>query len=1237
MKSCLVHIGLWSSCQIVPLHDLLCYLILCIFNTVNPLNALLMAVTWLHVSDFHLSDCAPYDQVVILRALVESVKRFWEEGHVPDLIFATGDITQTGKAKEYESATNFFNDLLDAAGLKRDRLFIVPGNHDVDRSEGEFLARSISSEASADRYFSPDKSFPHLRYKFQAFSEWYNGYFNAIRSFPTNTTCSPVEILTINGSRLAVLPLNSALFCIGGDDHGQLFIGRRCLDEAKKQFAAADLTIALIHHPLDWLSPLEQANIDASLEASVDLLLQGHFHQIAAKGIVSDNGGYLKLAAGAAYQKREWPNSAMYVTCDCNRVAIFPIRYEDKPKEQWTLDTSVFASPEYVGNFSIPGRTNHTFHPTPAQLDKLHQPYRERYQATLKEELGYIRMLGMPGIESIKVSLNDNTFVPLRFYNRQGIAQFTSEKSDFLPDDIMKQVFHDHRGMRMLLVIGDPGAGKTTLIKYYALCAFDPVRASRLGFKFPVNVFYLPLRDLVRDKDGRFNDSLPANLAHWSGKHHQTLDAHFFDEWLQNGTALVLLDGLDEISNTEDRKEVCQWIDNAWSGFSNAYFVVTSRATGYRKDEGIELTADYDRADVQDFTPKQQERFLINWFTAAFMKEPCEKGFDEVTWQEKQQKVAEERTATIVAHLNVEKNKGLRQLAAIPMILQIMAILWKDREYIPESRVELYDAALNYLLEFRDKRRGIKPLLSAIHARQVLAPVSLWMQATLKKDEAARAEMRIEMQERLNTLNTPPTSEEFCDYLVKRAGLLVETGGKEYLFRHKSFREYLAGVQLKEDRPYDQLNKLVTHFGEDWWEETLRFFIASVNADVFDAFMQKLFDSPVTDEMTQNQQLLLHILIEEAPFKKVDALCKIILKPTTAAGRQRVILDCIKAINKSAAIDTLQKFSAKGLAKNNDIISRTEEVIYALGGKPLSLESKKSIRGKSVSYRNQNEQNVEYILIPGGSYLYSETEKDVYVNDLFVSKYPVTNKLYRAFINFLEEVESDNTTLSFAMFSETLNNIAKNKLWGQAFGEYFKKRNAFAKALYSLYDDGHFKKSDTLANGFKSLYDEDRKFNGEDQPVIGVSWYAAKAYCLWLSLLEGDTTHYRLPNEIEWEWFAGGNQQSELQKVRDYPWSEEKGVPTSILANYERNVGATTPVGRYPEGATPEGLYDIAGNVDEWTECLFDENTFAIYSLRGGSWYFKPNFLSCSSHCYTDDPELRDLSIGFRVVRSSPL
>jgi formylglycine-generating enzyme required for sulfatase activity len=843
-----------------------------------------------------------------------------------------------------------------------------------------------------------------------------------------------------------------------------------------------------------------------------------------------------------------------------------------------------------------------------------------RYHAALREELGYIRMLGMPGVESIKVNLNDDTFVPLRLSDRPEsgfhpgkleILQRRDKVEEMLnPDEVMQRAF---KKRRMLLIIGDPGAGKTTLIKYYALCALEDDHFKRLGFAAPVRVFYLPLRDLARHEKGHY-DTLPANFAHWSEKQHQSIDATFFDEWLRKGTPLILLDGLDEISNTQDRIEVCKWIDAALNTFTTARFVVTSRATGYRKDEGIELAADYERADVQDFTVEQQERFLKNWFTEAFLKEPCPKEVDETEWERQQRAEAKERTRKMVAHLKEEKNKGLRQLAAIPMILQIMAILWKDRDYMPESRVKLYEASLDYLLEFRDKRRGIMPPLSAARARQVLAPLSLWMQEKLKKDEASGREMHKKMLEQLDKQDKPPSVEDFCDYLVKRAGLLVETGAHDYLFRHKSFREYLAGVQLvTKVRSTKYLGNLIAGFGQDWWEEPIRFFMAQGDEEIFNLFMKKLFDSSVSDQLSDKQQLLLQTIIEEAPLKKVDALCKKLLDLATTASRQRVILDCLKAIGKPAALEALQQFSHGGLAKDRDVADRAEEVFLALGGQISTFQSAKSVGGTMRSYRNPNEDNVQYILIPGGNYLYSVTDETVDVPDRFFAKYPVTNKLYRFFIAWLEAKEFPELR---SAFTAELNAIAKSNAWGKEFTGYLKEGQ------------------EDLAGHFRSKYDEDRKYDGADQPVVGVTWYAARAYCLWLSLLEGEKGLYRLPNEVEWEWAAGGKQGTTGEKVRSYPWPEEKGEPSSILANYNENIGATTPVSNYPEGATPEGLYDMAGNVDEWMENWYDKDEDCP-SLRGGCWFDKADALRCSSRGGVSPGVGVNSNVGFRVIRSS--
>src|SRR5947209_3438431 len=161
-----------------------------------------MQVTWLHVSDFHIRSGDPYDRDVVLRALIESVKDFRKRGRVPDLIFATGDIAHSGKVEEYQLATQFFDDLIAAAGLERRKLYVIPGNHDVDRSLGVGLARTLASREEADTYFGPAIPKPHVTQKQGAFLEWHNRYFEGIRALPEDSTCGPVELVDVRGQKI---------------------------------------------------------------------------------------------------------------------------------------------------------------------------------------------------------------------------------------------------------------------------------------------------------------------------------------------------------------------------------------------------------------------------------------------------------------------------------------------------------------------------------------------------------------------------------------------------------------------------------------------------------------------------------------------------------------------------------------------------------------------------------------------------------------------------------------------------------------------------------------------------------------------------------------------------------------------------------------------------------------------------------------------------------------------------
>ncbi|NTV66998.1 MAG: SUMF1/EgtB/PvdO family nonheme iron enzyme [Chlorobaculum sp.] len=811
----------------------------------------------------------------------------------------------------------------------------------------------------------------------------------------------------------------------------------------------------------------------------------------------------------------------------------------------------------------------------------------QRYQETLKNHLSEVNLSGSPAIESFSVRIED-TFVSLRLSDtwrserrfQKGLVDDGMDGARTRnPEEVMSLVFKHHR---LLLVIGDPGSGKTTLLKYYALSCMDDSRYKEFGFSEPVSVFYLPLRELEKT-NGRYA-SLPASLASWSERQYLDFSKEIVSKWIDRPSTLVLLDGLDEISNVQERIAVCKWIDKAVHRFSYARFVVTSRSTGYRKGDGIEIVTPHIRADIMDFTPEQQVAFLHKWFRALYLRELPPAQMKEGEWREAQEKRAREKSMVLVEYLNQENNRSLRALAGQPLLLQIMALLWKERDYLPNSRTKLFDAALDYLLDYRDRKRAIMPLLFAEDARRVLGSVSLWMQEVVHTDEVSRAVMHTKIEEILITLNKPVSAPEFCRNLVDRAGLLVEYGDNQYVFRLKAFREYLAAIQLVKNvhRTSGYLDDLVSHFGDDWWAETLCFFVSMLDdAELFEQFMVKLFESPVTENLTPKQQNLLLTLVRESPQRKIDALIEKLLDPATTENRKHYLVDCLKVMGREDAFDAVHRFE--------------------------------KMEGAAV-FVNPLELDARYIQISGGTFKYSVTNRKETVSDYLLARYPVTNRLYRRFINYLKTDKlGDREVISVERFSAEL--------------EGFADKNGLSDLHRLMQSDK------SLANEFASSYDldeHDNPFNRDDHPVVGITWYAAKAYCVWLSLMESQgerTDLYRLPTEIEWEYAAAG------KEGRAYPWGNRE--PSPKLANYENNEPATTPVGLYPDGATPEGLYDMAGNVAEWMENWYDEAK-RYRALRGGAWGIDSYALRCSARI-NFDPADWHRNFGFRVLRSAQI
>lgn len=155
-----------------------------------------------------------------------------------------------------------------------------------------------------------------------------------------------------------MLAINTALFSLpDGNDHNALWIGRRNLDAATAELekAKTDLNVVLMHHPLDWLNDAERGNVKAALQQHADFVLRGHLHQNEADSLVNSQGNCFQIAAGACYQTREYPNTALFCTVDFEKgqLEILPIHYVDSPNPKWTLDASLFEPPDYKGRFNI--------------------------------------------------------------------------------------------------------------------------------------------------------------------------------------------------------------------------------------------------------------------------------------------------------------------------------------------------------------------------------------------------------------------------------------------------------------------------------------------------------------------------------------------------------------------------------------------------------------------------------------------------------------------------------------------------------------------------------------------------------------------------------------------------------------------------------------------------------------------------------------------------------------------
>jgi DNA repair exonuclease SbcCD nuclease subunit len=246
----------------------------------------------IHFSDFHFNkQNLDHWNYFVKDSLIEELQRIHEEQHI-DLIFLTGDLIDKGGASFstideafIEFRKNIIEPILSSIGLPIERFLIIPGNHDLNKKlEEEWQDDGLKTHlCTPDRIQNFIKKGREGDYKgFERVKSFKNFEKTLYTGFP-NCQLSPFDsnfVLDINGKKVGVSCLNSSWRCYDSQkDKGLIIVGDTQIANANLYLKNCEVKIALIHHPYDWISGVEQKVIHSHLHNNFNMMLIGHVHE----------------------------------------------------------------------------------------------------------------------------------------------------------------------------------------------------------------------------------------------------------------------------------------------------------------------------------------------------------------------------------------------------------------------------------------------------------------------------------------------------------------------------------------------------------------------------------------------------------------------------------------------------------------------------------------------------------------------------------------------------------------------------------------------------------------------------------------------------------------------------------------------------------------------------------------------------------------------------------------------
>ena len=362
----------------------------------------------------------------------------------------------------------------------------------------------------------------------------------------------------------------------------------------------------------------------------------------------------------------------------------------------------------------------------------------------------------------------------------------------FLASDLWTQG-RSRKSVRKFVILGAPGSGKTTLMSYFAVMLADK-QPQLLGLDSETD--WLPILIRMRDMARYSDKSILEYVRIFTEKTMQikTLPVGFFEHWLEDGRALILLDGLDEVPQSGKRYDVVSRIENFLGQFDRNYAIITSRPAGYRRDFfPMEAFPHY---EMQRFDDEKILTFINNWYDSRF-RGPGE----AARWKKSLQKA-------------LDDNDRIKVLARNPLLLTIIVLIHRYQAVLPKERHRLYDRAVEMLLISWDAKKelssdGQLQYLDRDDLGRLMELLAYWVHTqgdvennesgTLIGQEELREQLRGEIKElkQVQLYQAREEAERFIDLIRERTGLLNEQGQDYYAFVHKTFQEYLCAEEIR--------------------------------------------------------------------------------------------------------------------------------------------------------------------------------------------------------------------------------------------------------------------------------------------------------------------------------------------------------------------------------------------------------------------------------------------------------